>query len=480
MAEIPLTTFFKNYTEALRQHSAAVFVGAGLSRGCGYSDWRELLREVATDLALEVDRERDLLAVAQFHVNRYRGRHRLNQVIVQEFTKRVTLGPNHRLLAQLPVHTIWTTNYDTLLEQTLAESNRRCDVKHSQDQLAVTLPYRDVTLYKMHGDVSRPDEAILTKEDYEIFGTSRQLFSEALKGDLVSKTFLFLGFSFEDPNIDYILGRIRVLLGQNRREHYCIMRKVPPPVAGDPKAKADYEYDVRRHALRVDDLGRYGIQTILIDDFADITNILEKLARHCHLWDVFVSGSAHECNPFGIDKLHRLSRLLGAALIENGFNLISGFGLGVGSDVLMGAAEACTRSSCSLDERLHLYPFPQGLKEEERKRMWPAYREQMIDRSGCVVFLCGNKWDIGRGKVVMADGVLEEFNICKRLGRYPVPVGVTGYAASQVYDDVMANMKAIFGGKDVSKELKALNEEGTSEEALIEAILSMITKLQQP
>lgn len=480
MAEVPLATFFKNYSEALRQRTAAVFVGAGLSRGCGYSDWRELLREVAADLSLEVDRERDLLAVAQFHVNRYRGRNRLNQLIVDEFTKHVALSANHRLLAQLPVHTMWTTNYDTLLEQALGECHRRCDVKHSQDQLAVTLPFRDVALYKMHGDVSRPDEAILTKDDYETFGASRQLFSEALKGDLVSKTFLFLGFSFEDPNIDYILGRIRVLLGQNRREHYCIMRRVPPPAAGDPKAKADYEYDVRRQALRVDDLGRYGIHTILIDDFAEITDILNDLARHCRLWDVFISGSAHECNPFGMDRLRKLSRLLGTALVDRGFNLVSGFGLGIGSDVLMGAAEACARSSCSLDERLHLYPFPQGLGEEERRRMWPAYREQMISRAGCVVFLCGNKVDAATGNVILADGVLEEFSICMRLGRYPIPIGATGYAAEQIHDKVAADTKAVFRDKDVSKELAILKDAGASDDALIGAVLDVITKLQRP
>ena len=41
------------------------------------------------------------------------------------------------------------------------------DVKSAVAQLAVSRPGRDVTLFKMHGDVDRPDEAVATKDDYE-------------------------------------------------------------------------------------------------------------------------------------------------------------------------------------------------------------------------------------------------------------------------------------------------------------------------
>ena len=58
----------------------------------------------------------------------------------------------------------------------------------------------------MHGDFSQPRNAVLTKEDYETYNEHRALFSEKLKGDLIEKTFLFLGFSFTDPNVDYILA----------------------------------------------------------------------------------------------------------------------------------------------------------------------------------------------------------------------------------------------------------------------------------
>ena len=44
--------------------------------------------------------------------------------------------------------------------------------------------------------------------------------------DLISKTFVFIGFSFEDPNLDSILNQIRLLLDENIRNNYCFMKRV--------------------------------------------------------------------------------------------------------------------------------------------------------------------------------------------------------------------------------------------------------------
>nr|VFK24359.1 MAG: hypothetical protein BECKLFY1418C_GA0070996_11751 [Candidatus Kentron sp. LFY] len=58
--------FIKRYAEALVSGDAALFAGAGLSRDAGYVDWRDLLREIAVDLELDIDRESDLVALAQY------------------------------------------------------------------------------------------------------------------------------------------------------------------------------------------------------------------------------------------------------------------------------------------------------------------------------------------------------------------------------------------------------------------------------
>lgn len=221
-----LSRFIDIYTKAVKENNAAVFAGAGLSIPAGFVNWKNLLRDIAEELKLDIDKEHDLIAIAQYHYNeKGNNRHRLSQLLINEFTQGTSVTPNHRILAALPIQTYWTTNYDKLIEKAIEEEGKTPDTKITQENLSTNISKRDAIVYKMHGDVSLPDQAILTKDDYEGYNEKRPLFTTALQGDLVAKTFLFIGFSFDDPNLEYILSRIRILLGQNQRDHYCFFDK---------------------------------------------------------------------------------------------------------------------------------------------------------------------------------------------------------------------------------------------------------------
>jgi hypothetical protein len=379
----------RDFSKAVEQQTAAFFLGAGMSRQSGYVDWKELLRQVAIDIDLDVDRESDLIALAQYHQNAKGGRGKLNQLLIEEFTRDACLTDNHRLIANLPVHTVWTTNYDDLIERAFRDAQKRVDVKADPKTLALTLPGRAATVYKVHGDVSNPADAVLTKEDYELFDVKRRLFSVKLQGDLVSRTFLFLGYSLNDPNIDYILARIRVLLDQDVRHHYCVMKRAAVPKGVKGAARANYEYEVRKQEHRIQDLRRYGIQTVLIDDYSAITEILQRINDRVHLQDVFVSGSAHTYEPFGEERMRDLCTGLGRGIIEHSQNLVSGYGLGIGGWVVYGAFNALAVND---PDRLILRPFPrQEVPNVDKKALYTEYREQMIAQAGFCVFVCGNR-----------------------------------------------------------------------------------------
>ena len=216
----------RNYTKAIREGNAAIFGGAGLSRPSGYVDWKGLLKPLATDIMLDIEKEHDLLSVAQYYRNQRRTRHGINQAIIEAFSKDAAINENVRIVTRMPIFTYWTTNYDEVIETGIRQANRNPDVKSESDQLSTMKYDRDAIVYKMHGDVNHPAHAVLTKEDYELYEYRRPLFRTALKGDLVSKVFLFIGFSFEDPNLDYILSQIHSLLGENVPDHYCFFKRV--------------------------------------------------------------------------------------------------------------------------------------------------------------------------------------------------------------------------------------------------------------
>jgi hypothetical protein len=217
----------KKLYEAILGEELATFIGAGLSMPAGFLSWRDMLREPAEEIKLDVEREsHDLVSLAQYYCNA-NNRTAIDNLVTHNFRTLTEPTQNHKLLSQLPISTFWTTNYDDLLEKALEEQGKLANIKLKDSQLRGTNKPFDATIYKMHGDAKEPSTAVLTRSDYENYGyDERKLFREVLEGDLLTKTFLFLGFSFTDPNFNYVLARLRVLLdGHNGRQHYCIMRK---------------------------------------------------------------------------------------------------------------------------------------------------------------------------------------------------------------------------------------------------------------
>ena len=461
----------ENYVKAIQEGYAAIFAGAGLSRSSGYVDWKELINPLARSINLDTNKENDLIAVAQYYRNERGNRAGINQAIMREFTKEVQVNENIKILARLPIETYWTTNYDTLIEDELKNKNKRVEIKVNKENLATTLPDRDVVLYKMHGDVSNPADAVLTKDDYECYDIKRPLFRTALQGDLISKTFMFIGFSFADPNLDYILSRIHILLNENEREHYCFFKKV---LRKDCRTDEEYNYLSIRQELREKDLRRYGIQAIFVDEYSEITDILKEIETRILLKNVFISGSIEEYNKWTREEADELSYKIAEKLIENDFKIISGFGLGVGSSVINGAlSEIYNRKYRHIDEYLCLRPFPHGIKDvKEREKLYSKYRQAMIGDAGIVLFLFGNKKN-DKGISSIAKGCIEEYEIAKKQGKYLIPIGSTGYVAEQILDEIKKNLSSF---EYLSEYIDILSDE-TDINILVNTILNIIKKI---
>lgn len=78
--------FIKNYLSALNNGDAAIFAGAGLSAPSGCVNWKQLLREIAEELELDIEKESDLVAIAQYYYNKNGcNRTKLNDTIKDAF-----------------------------------------------------------------------------------------------------------------------------------------------------------------------------------------------------------------------------------------------------------------------------------------------------------------------------------------------------------------------------------------------------------
>jgi len=467
--------FIRDFVKDLRESNVAIFAGAGMSKGSGFVDWPTLLTGVAQELGLSVDKEHDLISLAQYHVNHRGNRSGIKRAILEEFSHQAQQSDTHRILARLPIQTYWTTNYDTLIEESLKSALKVPDVKSDTKQLSNTRPKRDAIVYKMHGDVNSPDDAIITKEQYETYYRSHEGFITALSGDLISKTFLFIGFSFTDPNLDYVLSRLRHQSGE--RQHYCFMKRE----SKDPKDDDEtFKYKQRKQALRVADLKRYRIEALLVDEYSDIVDILTEIENRYKKRTIFVSGSAEEYGDWDRLKAQTFIHKLSKEIVKTGSTIVNGFGWGVGSAVINGALEAVYENyeKCSEDQ-LIMRPFPQfETGGKSLPDMWQEYREKMISLAGVAIFIFGNK--LGKGGVESAGGVKKEFEIAQKQGLVLIPVAATGYMAKELFELVEKNKDEYYKGMDwLFSKLKELADPAKSPDEMIKTVVEIIKTLNK-
>lgn len=477
---IPEDQFVREFTKELHSRNAAAFIGAGFSMSAGYVNWHELLKGVITDLGLDPEKEHDLVSVAQYSVNKAGGnKNPLTRTILHNMgvVKKPTKG--HEILASLPIHTFWTTNYDKLIETSLENAKKVPDVKHKLDQLSTTWPNRDAVVYKMHGDVSDATNAVICKDDYERYPFKMGQFASLLKGDLIEKTFLFLGFSFTDPNIDFILSRVRAVLEDNQREHYCIQKKI---TRLPKEMKKDFEYRQLKQDYFIRDLKRKNIQTVEVDTYDDIPRLLEKVATRFKRSSIFVSGAAAEFGTWKPNEANSFIYDLGQSFSSNGNRIITGSGVGIGGAIINGALEQLEIAGVAVsEEHLMMRPFPHTASgKPASKARWTKYRQNMIDHAGIAIFVFGNKMDAA-GKIVESSGMREEFDLCVASGVVPIPVGATGYMAETLWKEVDGRFTHFFpkATTAVRNSFNAIGKASTKSPKLLEAIQKIIDYLQK-
>lgn len=436
--------FIQKFSKSIQEGNAAVFAGAGTSVDAGFVNWKDLVRKFSEDIQLDVEKESDLIGLTQYYINSKGGnRGDVNREIISEFSKPEANPETMNLLTKLPISAYWTTNYDKVIENALERNNRLADVKKNKYDLARDVPDSDAIVYKMHGDVESPQDAVISKDDYERYSEENPLFISALRGDLVSKTFLFVGFSFEDPNLESILGKVNALLGANKREHYCIQKKVlekdfDVEEKNPEDIKKEYDYAVIKQNLKIKDLQRYGIETILVDEYSEIPQLIQKIEDQYLKTTIFISGSISSYNTtWSEEKVNKYCYDLSNFLISKNYKIISGFGFGIGSSIINGALDRIYESKYRhVNEYLSLFPFPQyetgGKTLAER---WTENRKEMISLAGVCIFIFGNKID-ANGEIVDATGMLEEFNIAKEKGKIIIPIASTEFTAKKIFDEM--------------------------------------------
>lgn len=220
-----IISHIKHIQEAARQNRLVVFVGAGASASAGVPTWSTLINEIKNELPLDVIKnETDYLKIAQLYKEQRGEKEFLERI--QDILRVNTVAPSliHDAIINLnPCHII-TTNYDNLLEQAILRNNKRFHiVRHDED-----MPYNhgERMLIKMHGDFESR-RIVLTENDYYDYELNYPLIRSFIISLFASKLVLFVGFSFNDSNIKYILRWVeQALHGHMQRVYWLADRNL--------------------------------------------------------------------------------------------------------------------------------------------------------------------------------------------------------------------------------------------------------------
>ena len=221
-----LEPFTKNFYEesrrlirtAMADHNLVIFVGAGVSLDSGMPSWSKAVSQIADKLNISPN-EIDSLKIPQYYFNA-RGKNDYTQLVHQIFKYGIHLQtmPVHKKIIDFNADVMITTNYDHLLEQAAEESG---EVLHivSKDS---DLPYkRGKELIKMHGDFEH-DNFVLKEDDYLNYGQNFRLIKNYITSLAGTKTILFVGYSFSDPDLKQIFSWLKNVLQGDFRHAYMI------------------------------------------------------------------------------------------------------------------------------------------------------------------------------------------------------------------------------------------------------------------
>jgi len=266
--------------ESIHSNDTVLFIGAGLSIGAGLPSWSDLVRPLAQSAGIrwphnDADLATNHLLFAAQAYEDQRGRNALIEYLRGKLdTSEIQPTTVHDVLVTLPINTIFTTNYDDLLERSLRQCAKRPNVIVEESELAFWRE-RNVNLVKLSGDLLRPSSIVITQSDFNTYFRTHSRLAERLRTTLESKISLFLGYSLQDPFFNQIWDHIGLDFGKLRRCGYATLI--------DPDQ------------LTVDSLQRRGIHTIQLETLG--RSATAAFTEWLHSLSVGVNSFSHPPSP---------------------------------------------------------------------------------------------------------------------------------------------------------------------------------------
>src|SRR5262249_26881279 len=127
----------------------------------------------------------------------------------------------HKLLADIPFRTCLTTNWDSLLEDSLSIM-RRVNVIFDGDTARTWRESQATQIIKFHGTIQAPKSIVFGLSDYSRLYQQPSVLMSLVRTDIATRPILSLGFGMRDPFLKSIFHAVG---NEGRGEHFVVVSK---------------------------------------------------------------------------------------------------------------------------------------------------------------------------------------------------------------------------------------------------------------
>lgn len=282
---------FDRLIKLVREEKVSLFIGSGFSLKTGAPSVATLCKGILSQIDNEqicLEHKNDSLAkLSNYYVEEVccGSRNNLIELLQNMFSFTPTNTEDQQALAQIPhFHDIFTTNYDTLLEDAYDKHN--CQIIRKDADCAYIDKNKAVRIFKIHGDFENQDFIIVTSKDYDDYfkNNRNQLMWNEVKSHFLTDHILFIGYSLEDDNIIDIIKNISKAINKNQKEMFLIAPGFDGRKQGQLKKMKVHYYD----SLATDFFAEL-IQQLkdnIWNDFKHHKVTAETFSRFCNIHDI--------------------------------------------------------------------------------------------------------------------------------------------------------------------------------------------------
>lgn len=250
------------------------FIGAGFSlnaklpEGEVMPDWSGLTKILVSEIGtIKSKNGPDVASVYEHRFGRVQLIEKIRHALHSDTAEP---GKAHLALAQLPFDTIYTTNFDLLIEDTCARVHKPYRSLVGELQLPFHGGTLTTNIVKMHGDLRHEEHIVINRDDYDGFLEKYPVISTHLSAMLITRTALFIGYSLTDPDFSQIREVVRSRLGRFQRMSYVIQ-------FNQSSAQTNKMLDEHLHVINFKVKKNDSIDEVLSDFFGNIQEELDAV-----------------------------------------------------------------------------------------------------------------------------------------------------------------------------------------------------------